>query len=71
MKGICIDDSNSINLKKGKTYYLFPHGDHAYYVSRFPNPNSHFGAFSKNRFEIESIQVDSGINNKQEQLSLF
>lgn len=62
MRGICIDDTNSANLKKGEIYYLFPHGELAYYASRFDSEKSHFGAFQKNRFQIidEKSQFKKG-----------
>lgn len=52
MRGICIDDTNSQNLKKGNIYFLFSCDNNSYYVSNFERVSSHFGAFSKGRFEI-------------------
>ncbi|MBG9479392.1 hypothetical protein [Lysinibacillus sphaericus] len=52
MQGLCIKETNSSNLKKGKKYYLFPDGGNAYYASRFPRKGSHFGAYQKHYFEI-------------------
>lgn len=52
MQGICIQATNSSNLKKGEKYYLFPHGRTAYFVSRFPTEGSHFGAYQKHYFEV-------------------
>lgn len=52
MQGICIQETNSSNLKKDETYYLYPHGGNAYYASRFPREGSHFGAYQKHYFEI-------------------
>lgn len=52
LKGICVDDSYSVNLKKGEIYYLFPCGKFAYYASRFNDRDAHFGAYQKNRFQL-------------------
>lgn len=56
LQGICIQETNSSNLKKDEKYYLFPHGQGAYFVSRFPTEGSHFGAYQKHYFEIVKDQ---------------
>jgi hypothetical protein len=50
--GVCIDIGNSAVLQKGDSYYLFPHGDKHYYVSKFPNKNAHKGCFHAELFQL-------------------
>lgn len=52
MRCVCIQASNTTNLVAEETYYLFPHGGEAYYVSRFPRQGSHLGAYQKLNFAI-------------------
>ncbi|MCM3705334.1 hypothetical protein M3205_06275 [Cytobacillus firmus] len=52
LQGICLDDSQSAVLAKGKSYYLFPNGSSYYYVSKFPNKNAHTGCYEANMFAI-------------------
>lgn len=52
MQGRCIQETNSSNLKKDEKYYIFPHGQSAYFVSRFPTEGSHFGAYQKHYFKV-------------------
>lgn len=55
--GRCVDPGPSSNLKKGEVYYLFPHGGLAYYASRFPRAESHFGAYQRSRFELVTVDA--------------
>ncbi|MBG9548409.1 MULTISPECIES: hypothetical protein [Cytobacillus] len=52
LQGICLDDSQSAVLAKGRIYYLFPNGSNHYYVSKFPNPKAHTGCFQAEMFAI-------------------
>ena len=52
MRGICIDNEAADVLQVGAVYYLFDHGPNNFYVSRFDNPNAHFGSYEKRRFEL-------------------
>jgi hypothetical protein len=52
LQGVCVDPGNTDVLKKGKTYFLFPNGNDYYYVSAFPNQNSHKGCFCGKYFQI-------------------
>ncbi|WP_025731339.1 hypothetical protein [Heyndrickxia ginsengihumi] len=52
MKGICIDPGNTTTLKINEEYYLFENGQDNFYVSRFDNPNAHFGSFQKKYFKV-------------------
>jgi len=64
LTGICVDASMSTNLMVGKKYYLFEHGAHAFYVSRFPKEMTHFGAYSKSRFDdIQGATVEADVRN--------
>lgn len=58
LQGICIQETNSSNLKKNEKYYLFPHGQGAYFVSRFPTEGSHFGAYQRGYFKIVKEQAN-------------
>ncbi|KOY81310.1 hypothetical protein I6G82_02530 [Lysinibacillus macroides] len=55
--GRCVDPGPSTNLKKGEVYYLFPHGVLAYYASRFPRAESHFGVYQRSRFELVTVDA--------------
>ncbi|GAB2558316.1 hypothetical protein [Gracilibacillus alcaliphilus] len=68
MKGVCIDTTNSNVLQEGMTYYVFPHGPYAFYVSKFENVASHTGAFSRDRFEVIEQEETS---NESIQMNLF
>ncbi|MEC1744145.1 hypothetical protein [Schinkia azotoformans] len=80
LQGTCIDTGQTTVLEKGKSYFLFPNGPIHFYVSKFPNRDSHRGCFSGKYFQIIT---DTGENkskrfqniemgeNPFEQLSLF
>lgn len=70
MQGICVEASNTTNLVVGETYYLFPHGGSAYYVSRFLIEGSHFGAYQKRYFEIvrETVHENNEIAQESNKL---
>ncbi len=51
-----MDTSLTMVLEKGKKYFLFLNGPDHYYVSKFPEANSHQGCFPKSLFQI--IQED-------------
>lgn len=65
MIGRCVEATNTTNLVVGETYYLFPHGGSAYYVSRFPRKGSHIGAYQKHYFEL----VDETENDTSEMVN--
>lgn len=52
IRGVYKGSANSIVLQPGQKYYLFPHGNTHYYVSRFPNEGAHTGCFSKELFDV-------------------
>lgn len=52
MRGICIGCGQSLSLKTGKSYYLFPNGSNHYYVSNFNNKQSHMGCFQAIYFQV-------------------
>jgi hypothetical protein len=52
LQGVCVDPGQTEVLEKGKTYFLFPNGNDHYYVSVFPNQNSHKGCFCGNYVRI-------------------
>ncbi|MFG3612403.1 hypothetical protein [Rummeliibacillus stabekisii] len=52
MKGICIKQGASTNLKEGEQYFLFEHGPDHYYASRFNHKGAHFGAFERKLFDV-------------------
>lgn len=52
LQGVCIDNSQTTVLEKGKSYFLFPNGAHHYYVSIFPNQSAHKGCFQSRYFQI-------------------
>lgn len=47
MKAVCIDSSDS-EVTRGNDILC----QHAFYVSKFDNINSHTGAFQKDRFKV-------------------
>lgn len=58
--GLCfLLRKKTLHFTKGELYYLFPHGGHAYCASRFPRPESHFGAYQKNHFELVDVAIDA------------
>ncbi|HWL22415.1 MAG TPA: hypothetical protein VNR38_01450 [Ureibacillus sp.] len=52
MQGVCINPGPTVTLQEGETYFLFDHGLNNYLVSRFNNPNAHFGSYEKKFFEV-------------------
>ncbi|KAF0817667.1 Phage protein [Bacillus sp. ZZV12-4809] len=52
LKGKYIGSDKVCSLNKEYTYFLFPNGPNHYYVSRFNNPNAHFGCFDCDWFHI-------------------
>jgi hypothetical protein len=52
LQGVCIDQGQSAVLLKGTSYYLFPNGSSHFYVSKFPNRNTHKGCFQAKYFQI-------------------
>lgn len=52
MKGRCISAGDTTTLKPEQEYFLFPAGSNHYYVSRFDNPNAHFGCYQAKYFEL-------------------
>lgn len=79
MKAICIDNTDSLVLKKGEIYYLFEHNTTHVYASRFPVEGSHCGCFQKCRFQLlektdpspELIRKGEPPENEWEQLDIF
>ncbi len=58
--GLCfLLRKKTLHFTKGELYYLFPHGGHAYCASRFPRPESHFGTYQKNHFELVDVAIDA------------
>jgi hypothetical protein len=56
LQGICIDTVATTVLEEGKKYFLFSNGSDHYYVSNFPEVNSHQGCFHKSLFKL--VQED-------------
>jgi hypothetical protein len=56
LQGVCVDAAATTVLEKGKTYFIFPNGPDYYYVSNFPQVNSHQGCFHKSLFKL--VQED-------------
>lgn len=52
LKGKYIGSNKLCSLNKEYTYFLFPNGPNHFYVSRFNNPNAHFGCFNGDWFQI-------------------
>jgi hypothetical protein len=52
LQGICTDLGQTAVLELGKSYYLFPNDTQHYYVSKFPNRDSHKGCFQAKYFQI-------------------
>lgn len=52
MKGICNSVGSSLGLEEGKVYYLFPHGNNNYYVSKFDRVTAHTGSFRRELFDL-------------------
>lgn len=69
MKGICIDNSDSIVLKNGEIYFLFEHNTTHVYASKFPEEGSHCGCYQKSRFQLLEKTVESS-NKKSKSKAL-
>ncbi|HFU6611225.1 TPA: hypothetical protein ACGPI4_005400 [Bacillus paranthracis] len=52
MKGMCINDECSTELRLNQSYYLFPAKPNHFYVSRFNNVNANFGCYKAERFRV-------------------
>lgn len=60
LKGLCINKGNTTVLTVGKQYFLFPNGEHHYYVSMFPNQRAHKGCFESSLFQLISDNDQQG-----------
>lgn len=58
LQGICVDNQNSMVLRVGERYFLFPNGKEHFYVSRFPHKGSHTGCFQTKHFRIEELRLN-------------
>ncbi|PGZ45718.1 hypothetical protein COE56_25900 [Bacillus anthracis] len=52
MRGICVNDKFSTELRLNQEYYLFSAKPHHFYVSRFNNINASFGCYESDRFQV-------------------
>ncbi|MEP9408603.1 hypothetical protein ABKP09_19990 [Peribacillus frigoritolerans] len=82
LKGECINPGAVDVLTEGTSYYLFPAGPSYFYVSKFPNKNSHRGCFERKLFtnirevnpspEVKATIIEETPQEEAfEQLSLF
>lgn len=82
LKGDCINPGAVDVLTEGTSYFLFPAGSTYFYVSKFPNKNSHRGCFERKLFtnirevnpipDVKATIMEAAPKEEEyEQLSLF
>ncbi|MFS0749540.1 hypothetical protein [Oceanobacillus sp. 1P07AA] len=74
MEAVCIDATNSNVLQEGVHYFVFPHGETSFYVSKLNKKSSHTGSYSKDRFKVVEVQQEIPEPEKVEeyvQMDLF